>query len=252
MSDESTRKVGLGSLRIVSPAEQLTGVAPAAFERATGACSAGDATHRGLIHVCANMARYALDACTPPGACVPIIAGGDTAVAWALERADLSAVRKARNEAFNGIIGAERKTLEMIRRMLAQQEPNPHTQLDPHADQVVLRYAGLAANYACGAALMTLDGIEQPRLLGSIPQQIAGALAYAATGLGPARSGRLRASAWKQAEWEATRVAAGGGHDERALAVQVFHEFVGSLWKEQSDGQRIRLGEFAEWAISAS
>lgn len=243
------RKGGLASLRVVSPEEQLTGVAPVAFERATGTCSAGDATHRGLIYVCANMARYALDACVPPDARVALVAGLSAAEAWAQGRADASVVRKARNEAFNGIVGAERKTSETIRALLARHEPNPHTQLDPHADQVVLRYAGLAANYACGAAVMTLDGIEQPRLLSAVSQQVAGALAYVATGLGPARSGNLRASAWKQAEWEATRVAAGGAHDERALAVQVFHEFVGSLWKEQSDGHRIRLGEFSEWAI---
>ncbi len=235
-------------LRIVAPSDQLTGVAPSLVERAARRCTAGDREHRALVHLSATLAAYGIAGTTPPPARPPFTAALEVAHAWALGRATSGAARKARGEAFAGVAAAERATADAVRGALTATKRKQETRLDQHADSVVLRYAGLAANYATGAALMTLDGVDQPAALAGLVQQVAGALAYSATGLGPARGSNWRATACQQAEWEAEREAA--GHDSIGLAFQLFHEFLGGYWRDQCEGHRIRLGEFAEWAFA--
>jgi hypothetical protein len=240
------------SLPIVLPGEELTGAGPPALERALRLAERGDHVHRGLVFVSAALAEHAIRAAVAPGARALALSGLGVAEAWAAGSADEASVRKARSDVFTASVAVEKQTLEAIRRSFdAAQRPAraPHTALDAHADSVVLRYVGLAASHAVGAVLLVLDGVEDPARLVPVAQQVAGAIAYQAVGLGPARSSKLRAAAWRQAEWESQRAAA--GHDTRALAVQLFHEFLGASWKDHGDVRRVALFELVEWALEA-
>lgn len=220
------------------------------MERAAKLASVGDRSHRALIFTCESLARHALRACCPPGSFEPLLAALELARAWANNPGETGAVRKARNDAFNAIVAAERRTVSAIRASLAARPRKKKTQIDAHADASVVRYAGLAANYACGAALLTLDAVEAPPQSSLVPQQVAGALAYQAAGLGPARSSDLRANACEQAEWEEEREGAPEGHSAGALAVMLFHEFLGAYWKQYSDAQRAHFDVFVTWALA--
>ena len=236
-------------LNIVAAGHELTGAAPALMERAAKLASPGEPTHRGLIWCAAALARHGIRACAPPGALQPSHAALEAAEAWVNGRGDAHAVRKARSEAFAAVIGVERRTIDAVCASLQRLERKPHTAIDEHADSVVLRFAGLAANYACGAVLLTLDAVDEPAQSALVPQQVAGAIAYQSVGLGAARSGQLRAAALEQAEWESGRQAAPRDHGAQALAVQLFHEFLGAAWKTRSDSERLFLDEFADWAL---
>jgi hypothetical protein len=138
-----------------------------------------------------------------------------------------------------------------VRASLTRFERTPSA-IDAHADGVVVRYAGLGTYYAAGAALFVLDAIATPSHAVGVGQQAAGALAYHKTGLGPARSGELRARAWEQAGWELERPGSADGHGQGALAVQLFHEFLGAAWKDSSDAGRVYFGELTEWALAGA
>ncbi len=239
------------SLRLVPPAEELRGVAPSELERAAQLCKRGDAVHRGLLFTAATLARRGLSICAPPGARAPVVAALEVAEAWALGQATEHAVAKARSDAFNAVVAVERRTIDAVR--AAGLSPSKKkTPIDAHAESVVVRYVGLSANYAAGAALLALDGVAEPAELVPIAQQVAGAVAYQSAGLGPARSADVRASACEQAEWEAERQGAPEGHGVGALAIQLFHEYLGAYWKDQSDAQRAYLAEFIQWAMAGT
>jgi hypothetical protein len=237
------------SLRLVPPNEELRGVAPRALERAARLCSPGDATHRGLLCIGATLARRGLSICAPPGARAPVLAALEVGEAWANGQAGEHVVAKARSDAFNAVIAVERRTIDAVR-TAGLSAAKKRTLIDAHAESVVVRYVGLSANYASGAALLVLDGVADPTQLGPVAQQVAGAIAYQSAGLGPARSADVRASACEQAEWEAERQGAPEGHGVGALAVQLFHEYLGSYWKDRSDAQRAYFAEFIEWALA--
>jgi hypothetical protein len=220
------------------------------MERVAKTCAQADRGHRALLFACSTLARHGIAACVPPSAHAAMMSALDAAEAWAKEPGDPRPVRKARSDAFAAVMAAERRTADAVRASFASFVHKPHTLIDGHADAVVVRYAVLAANYACGAALLTLDAVDAPRLAARVPQQVAGALAYRSAGLGPGRSGELRAAACEQAEWEKDREGAPEGHGSGALAVQLFHEFLGASWKDHSDAQRVYLGDFVEWALA--
>ncbi len=239
-------------LRLVTPEEELSGVAPVPLERAAKACSVGDAQHRGLIFTSAALSRYGIQRCTPPGAREPALVALECAEAWARDQAALRAVKKTRAESFSAAGAVEQRTIEAVRASLTQLERAPKTELDTHADRTVLRYAGLAASYSHTAVLLVLDGIEAPEKLSLVPQQVAGAIAYQLTGLGAARSPQFRARALDQAQWEHERAQSRDVHELHSLALQVFHEFLGSRWKAQQDEERLYCEAFALWALQAS
>jgi hypothetical protein len=238
------------SLKIIDPAAQLLGVAPAVMERAAKLAAVGDRAHRALIFVCATLARHGVRACCPPGSVDPALAALDKAEAWARDSADAHAVRKARSDAFNAVIAAERRATDAVRASLQVIPRKKKTQIDAHADTTVIRYAGLAANFAYGAALLTCDAVDEPAKAARVPQDVAGAMAYQATGLGPARASDTRANACEQAEWESEREGAPEGHTAGALAVMLFHEFLGAYWRQYSDAQRAYFDEFIVWALA--
>jgi hypothetical protein len=158
-------------------------------------------------------------------------------------------VQQKRADAFALLTAAELRAVESVRAMPARRPSRP-TLLDPHADAIVQRYVGLAANYAGGAALLTADAVGETSMAASVFQQAAGAIAYQAVALRSARSVELRELACKQAEWEVDRPGAPPGHAAAALAVQLFHEFLGAQWKDYSDAHRAYLFDFASWALS--
>jgi hypothetical protein len=237
----------LRALPLVTPATELRGVAPPALERAFARAAPGDPVHRGLVRVSTCIARHALATAAPPSACVASLAALATAEAWADGACDAARVKKARSEAWSALIGLEKATRDAIARALVALEPKATTPIDEHADRAVLRWARLGAHYAGSSAVLCLDGVETPRTLASVPQQAAGAVAYAKVGMGPARGADLRQRACEQAEWENERGET--SHAATALAIQLFHEFLGASWKDLSDAYRAHYFDFVEWAL---
>ncbi len=235
-------------LRIVAPSEQLTGVAPPELERAARSCRGGDATHRGLIFLCATLARRALATAVPPGARVELLTGLDVAEAWARGEQDEKAVRTTRAQCFSAVPIVEKKTVEAVEAAQKHLGPQRKTALDAHALRVVRRYAALGAHYAASAAVLTMDAVTEPPRAAEVAQQVAGARAFQATGLGAARHGEFRAKAWEQAEWEAAR-GGDGAHGVEALALQIFHEYLGTRWKNYADVEQVAVRDFVEWAL---
>ncbi|MBX3182549.1 MAG: hypothetical protein KIT72_19865 [Polyangiaceae bacterium] len=237
------------SLRIVHQGEEITGLAPLALERATKGSRPGSEDHRALIHTLATVAGYAARQTMPPSAARLMLSQLEVAHAWVIGAASTSHVSKARSEAFESIVAAEKRTTESVSQSMALMKRKAETGLDRHAATVVLRYAALAANYACGATILTLDAVSDPTKGLNLVTQAAGAVSYQRLALGPALGSELRAAAWSQAEWEASRRGAPDVYPAGALAVQLFHEFLGAQWKDQSDGMRSYFEDFINWAL---
>ncbi|GMV13261.1 MAG: hypothetical protein AMXMBFR56_14850 [Polyangiaceae bacterium] len=238
----------LRALPLVLPSDQLTGVAPPAFERALGRAPPGSAAHKGLLHLCASVSAHAIGVCAPPSARAPVLHALATLDAYVLGRADAAAVAKARAELFSALLPLERATADAVRQSL-EFEPRQATPIDAHAGAVVVRFAALGAHYAASSAVLTLDAVAAPRDAARVPAQAAGAVAYRFVGLGQARASELRQSACDQASWESERPGAPEGHGAGALAVQLFHEFLGAAWKDVSDAQRLQYFELIDWAM---
>lgn len=241
----------LRGLPLVLPSDQLTGVAPPAFERALGRVKPGDAAHRGLVYTCHAIAAHAVAVCAPPSAQRPVLAALDVLESWVRGQADAARVSKARAELFSALLPLERATADAVRSSLERAQPKAElaTPIDSHADGVVVRYAALGAHYAASAAVLSLDAVAAPRDAARVPAQAAGAVAYRFTGLGQARLPELRQSACAQAAWESERPGAPADHGPGALAVQLFHEFLGAAWKDVSDAQRLQYFELVAWAM---
>ncbi|MEZ4221102.1 MAG: hypothetical protein R3B13_09235 [Polyangiaceae bacterium] len=239
----------LRSLPLVSAEEELQGLSPVAFERAVRRARVGDEVHLGTLRIAALIARHALESAVAPGG--RAAAHGALAVLqdFTLGAATLDVVRKTRSECFAASLEAERRTADAVRTMLASTQRAPHTELDAHADAVMVRQAGLGAHYAQSAVLVVLDGAAEPALLPRVVPQAAGAVAYQTCAFGPARSQDLRAKALQRAAEEVERPFAIADHGTLAVAVQLFHEFLGAYWKDVSDANRVFFGEVIEWAL---
>ena len=231
------------------PTDQLEGHAPVAFERAARSATAGDATHLGLITIASTLTRFTLAGAAPPSARRPILDALDVLERWRGGGESEHSVKRARSDAFAAAPSVEQRTVEAVAGSLGSRKQ--HTAIDAHADSVVLRFVGLGAYYAVSACILALDGASDPAALVAIPRQAAGALAYQQAGLGLARSQVMRARALEQAGWEAERPGAPAGHGEEALAIQLFHEFLGAYWKDHSDAQRAYFADFIHWALPA-
>lgn len=237
------------SLRIIQPGDELTGVAPPVVERSVKRCKSGDPTHRALVHLSATIAARGVGICMPPSAREPLEVALDVAHRWVRGETNSERVRKTRSETFAAVVAAEQKSVEAVRASLEAASRKKHNRLDPHADLIVVRYAGLAAAHACGAVLMTLDGVDDAEQLALVGQQVAGAIAYLETGLGGARSAELRTKTCEVAEWEAERRGAPADHGAGGIAIQLLHEYLGARWKNRSDGHRAHFDAFSEWAL---
>src|SRR5690606_11729231 len=118
------------------------------------------------------------------------------------------------------------------------------TPLDPHADHVVDRYVGLAAHFTVSAVCHALDAVSDPQGALQVLEDVQGARAYQAAGLGAARHVAFSKAAFGQATWEAERGRGGGAELRMSLAIQVFHEYLGGRWRAHADAERIKNDEF--------
>lgn len=234
-------------LTVVDPGDVLTGVAPLGFERAGKLCAAGDATHRGLVRIAAQVADHGLGRVVAPSGRRTLALGLQAARAWATHDLDLKSVRRQRSECYSAHRAIETATLRAVRASVGAQ-PEPPSPLDAHAETVVWRYVRLALRLAVEAVVLTLDGVTTPSLLASVIQHVAAARAYQTTALGAARHPEFRARAEQQAALEAEQLG-DSSHAPEVLALQIFHEYLGVRWKVLHDAERAYIDEFVSWAL---
>lgn len=235
-------------LKLVRAEDTLTGSAPFPFERAARRCSVGDANHAGLLRVATMVARHGLRRIVAPSARAQLIEALGAAEAWAGGHGELKRIRQQRAECFGQSRATEETTLKAMRASL----PHPaesKSQLFSHAESVLWRYLRLAVRLSVDSVVLTLDAVAEPAKLAEVVQQVAGALAYQATALGAVRRAELMTSAEAQADFEVNELG-GSQHDERALALLVYHEYLGVRWKVLHDAERAYIEQFVEWATA--
>ncbi len=198
------------------------------------------------MHTATSIARRALSQALPPSERRNAVAYHGLSEEWAQRSADYPAVKRARGALFNAAQDFERQTVSLLSAHL----PDAADAFDEHANRVVLRYIGLSVHHAINAALCCLDGVLEPTALLEVPKETAAAIAYRNVALGPARTQELRNRARQHAEWEKRRIVSVGSHDEAAIAVQLFHEYLGVHWKNHADAQRVYLEQFIQWATA--
>lgn len=235
---------------MVDPGDVLTGVAPVAFERAGKLCSTGDATHRGLLRIAAQIADHGFCRIVAPSGRAPLLASLGAAADWANHDRDLKSVRRQRSECYSALAAIEATTLRAVRASL-HVPPSRQSALEAHAETVVWRYVRLAVRLAVEAVVLTLDGVTTPTLLAAVVQHVAAARAYQTTALGAARQPEFRLRAEQQATLEAEQLA-DASHPPEVLALQIFHEYLGVRWKVLHDAERAYLDEFANWALAGA
>ena len=234
-------------LTVVDPSDVLTGVAPLDFERATRLCAAGDATHRGLVRIAAQVADHGLRRVVAPSGRSTLAQGLQAARDWATQDLDLKSVRRQRSECFSALRAIEATTLRAVRASVGAPPERP-SQLDTHAETVVWRYVRLALRLGVEAVVLTLDGVTTPSVLASVVQHVAAARAYQTTALGAARNPEFRARAEQQAALEAEQLG-DSSHTPEVLALQILHEYLGVRWKVLHDAERAYVDEFVSWAL---
>lgn len=236
-------------LQVVDAAEELRGSGPPDFERLARTAAPGSPAHRGLVAICTTLASRATATSVPPSAQVELIMALETARLWTRDAATESDVRKARAKCFQVVTAVEESTSRAVRAAEAHLPKNASSPLDPHADHVVDRYARLGAHFAVSAVCHSLDAVESPEAALEVPHDVEGARAYQLVGLGSARHPAFRSAAWNQAEWEASRRPR---TDPTAIAVQVFHEYLGGRWRRHADAITAETEAFLNWALSAT
>jgi hypothetical protein len=230
-------------LPLVLPGHELSGQRPRGFERAAKSCQVGDLSHLSLVACAEIVARHVLLECLPPSAREPQERFLDVARDWQAE--GLAAVKRARTQAFDGAADAEQLTLAA----LARATPSPFGDaLDQQAALTVRRHAARGVHHAIACVLLTLDAITTPVAAISIAEEGAGAIAFTRVALGAARSKELRDAARERADWEVEQLAS-NEQPAIALALQLFHEYLGAHWKDHADAQRARFEEFLDWAF---
>lgn len=189
------------------------------------------------------VARRALSECLPPSAREPFERDLDASRDWDASR--LSVVKDARARAFDGVGEAERATLVALTRAVQPMAGDP---LDEQAALTLRRYAARGVHHAVACVLQTLDAVLTPVALLTVADEAAGAIAFTRVALGPVRSAELREAARAQADWEARRLAS-NEQPAVAIALQLFHEYLGAQWKDHADAQRACFDDFLAWAF---
>jgi hypothetical protein len=232
-------------LPLVLPQHELSGMRSSDFERAVKSCRVGDAVHHALLFAGETIATRALHACLPPSERNALAGELAAARSWAIGKSALGDVRRARSRVFDRARDAELGTLAALASALDGVQGDP---LDRQGAITARRYVGRGVHHAIGSLLFVLDAVTEPRSLLPIAEETAGAMAFTRIALGPARSAELRAAAREQAEWEAQRLA-GNVQPEVALSLQLYHEYLGALWKDHADAQRAYIDGFLEWVF---
>ncbi|HEX2732828.1 MAG TPA: hypothetical protein VHM70_14565 [Polyangiaceae bacterium] len=246
-AEEQSRK----KLRLVEPRHELKGNAPRGFERLVRACTAADGGHKAALFAATTLTRRALQQCLPPSLAGAYLSELETVVQWARSGGNLKAVNAARSRTFESLPEAQAKTLTALGRLLALEGAQRATPLDEHADRVMHRYVARSVYHAVACVLLCCDGVLDPRKLVDVPGDVAGSIAYRNVALGPARSDTLRQRAIDSAAWESAELAMGEGHEQSALTLQLFHEYLGVHWKNHVDAQRVYLEQFLDWAFAS-
>lgn len=231
-------------LPLVGAAEELSGAAPAAFERAARAAAPESDELGRLVSIVEEPVREAVRSAVPPSFAETLLGALASSTEWARGRVDASEVRRARQTAFAALPLVEEATVSAVEKAqrLGVTGAGADPRLDRHADHVVLRYASLAAHFATSAVCHTLDSLESPALLLEVLRDVVGAHAYQKAGLGSARDPAFRARALEQATWEASRaVSRRLGHAATELGPQIFHEFLGARWRALAAEARAEL-----------
>lgn len=235
-------------LAVIEPTLQLRGLGPPAFERLARRAVIDSPVHRGLVVICASLARRATQIAIPPSGQIELMTALETARLWVIGAASREDVARARAHCFGAVSAIEELTSRAI---LAAREHLPKvkgTPLDTHADHVVDRYARLGAHFAVSAVCHALDAVAQPIAALEVPGDVEGSLAYQRSGLGSARHAAFRHAAWDQAQWEASRPPS---TDVKMLSVQIFHEYLGGRWKAHAESVSLEHDAFLTWALSA-
>jgi hypothetical protein len=230
-------------LPLVLPGHELSRTLPIGFERAAKTCRPGDLVHLALLDVASRVARRALTESLPPTARAPFERHLETCRDWNGSR--LAEVKNARAQAFDGAPDAEQTTLAALTQVTAVASDDP---LDRQAGLTLRRYAARGVHHAVACVLQTLDAVLTPVALLPIAEEAAGAIAFTRVALGPVRSLELRAAARAQAEWE-VRGLASNEQPAVAIALQLFHEYLGAQWKDHADAQRAHFDDFLVWAF---
>ena len=242
-------------LSLVQKEDVLTGKGPQHFERLARTCSLQDERHVGLLAICSTVARRATRACVVPSLQGPLLQaldllGTHLRLSQAERTAQLPALNSARARCFQAAPAIEEATAHALGQAqghLTADKAQPETALDHHAAHVIDRYARLSAHHACAATCHALDAAATPALALEVLEDARGALGYQRTALGAARQAALRAAALDQAQWESSRLRAHEHAD--ALAVQIFHEYLGGRYKTYVDSERIAQDQFIRWAL---
>ncbi|GEM_PF-1233833 len=249
----------MNKLPLVDPSEVLLGQGPLAFERLARSAQPLSKEHIGLVSISTALSARAIRSNIPPSAQKELQSGLAIAQAWLRKKATEQEVKNARAQCFQALSAIESTTVHAVQEAQKHLSQEPATPLDHHAKHVVKRYSLLAAHFTVSAICHTLDTVETPQLALLVLQDVEGARAYQAAGLGAARHSSFRQAAYHQAEWEVLKVgkrpeesmtAPRNFDDEKAaIAVQVFHEYLGGRWRMHADAERIKNTEFLNWAL---
>lgn len=228
---------------MVLPGQELSKTRPVGFERAVKTCRTGDLVHLALLDVASRIARRALTESLPPTARAQFERHLETCRDWDGSR--LNEVKQARAQAFDGAGDAERTTLAALTQVAEVASDDP---LDRQAALTLRRYAARGVHHAVACVLQTLDAVLTPVALLPVAEEAAGAIAFTRVALGPTRSSDLRAAARAQADWEVRRLES-NEQPAVAIALQLFHEYLGAQWKDHADAQRAQFDDFLVWAF---
>lgn len=238
-------------LSVVEAGEELRGSAPPSFERLARRAAVESKEHRGVVVIASTLAARCVSTCVPPSVQAQLRASLEPAFLWVRNQASPKDAQAARAACFGAVSAFEAATKKAI----VGAKPHlsgrgaPSLPLDPHADHVVARYAGLSAHFTVSAVCHALDAVTDPTSAPRVLQDIEGARAYQATGLGSARHPAFRKAAWDQANWEAERASGQSPEHRSSLGVQVFHEYLGGRWRAHADAERLKTSEFVAWAL---
>lgn len=235
-------------LPLVASGDQLSGAAPAAFERQLRRARLGDPEHRGSLFVVLSLCGDTLRTTLPPSARALLEPALEAGFRYCRGETDGKEAGAARSLVYSRRREIDEKLVGVLERAL----PNPAAAapLARHARHVALRHGSLAGYFGVAALCHALDGVHTTELvLESLKDQV-GARAYLRTGLGGAKSSELLARAEEQARFERERETLLELPAHETLTLQIFHEYLGARYRAFAEEERARSDAILEWAIA--
>lgn len=243
-------------LPLIGPSDELSGVAPREYERLVRGAAPGSSAHVAAISVAHSLASRAAFRTLAPSARSLVQPGFDALQRWisaapSARTAASPGARAARGACYAARARVETTCRDAIQRAMQTEARGTPSDLDEHADRVVLRYVGLGAHHTLAALCHALDGIEAPSTLLEVPRDTSGAMAYLAVGLGSARHRPFREAAIQEARWQHEGTVEGqtGDWSLGAFALQLFHEYLGARWSKHEALAREENEAFLRWAL---